>query len=79
VAVRGAARLALAGCALAVSHCAWGVERTVYLPGPIPGTPGFRFEQAPSDADAPVDWRHHGLTHGGSRRTHANLRSTPNR
>jgi hypothetical protein len=44
-------------CALAVSCCAWGIEGTVYLPGPITGVQSVRFEEVPSDADSPVDWR----------------------
>ena len=57
VTVRSAARLALAGGALAVSYCTWGMEGTVYLPGPVPQIMSLRFEQMPSDADLPVDWR----------------------
>ena len=57
VTVRSAARLALAGCALIVSCCAWGMEGTVYLPGPIPDVLSRRFVEIPSDADSPADWR----------------------
>jgi len=45
------------GFALAVSCCAWGTERTVYLSGAIPEVLSRRFVEIPSDADSPVDWR----------------------
>ena len=79
VTVRSAIRLALTSCALAVPYCAWGMEGTVYLPGPIPRVLSLRVEVIPSDADLPVDWRTDpapDLAPDDSQRVYADTRST---
>lgn len=54
-------RLALTVCAIGAPPAAWSVERTIHLAPPfVPPVTGARFEQIPSDAEIPGDWRKRG-------------------